>query len=97
MVIDYMVLTLGYKGGGIGAAMATPLFSSNMGHALWPRLNWLSIRAARYGTDVYAHELMVRLYGTPFVTKTPSLQDSVYFTAMIYYEYSTRREWFMNN
>jgi len=42
------------KGGGIGAAgaaMAAQLFSSNMDHALWPRLNWLSIRAARYGTD----------------------------------------------
>ena len=52
-----------YKGGGIGAAgaaMAAPLFSSNMGHALWPCLNWLSIWGARYGTDVYAHELMAR-------------------------------------
>ena len=51
------------KGGGIGVAgvaMAAPLFSSNMGHALWPRLNWLSIRAAQYGTDAYARELMAR-------------------------------------
>jgi len=39
------------KGGGIGAAgaaMVAPLFSSNLGHALWPRLNWLSIRAVWY-------------------------------------------------
>ena len=51
------------KGGSIGAAgvaMSAPLFSSNMGHALWSRLNWLSIWAAKYGMDVYAHELMVR-------------------------------------
>jgi len=58
-----MLKELYTKGGGIGAAgaaMAAPLFSSNMGHALWLRLNWLSIRAARYGTDTYARELMAR-------------------------------------
>jgi len=52
-----------FKGGSIGAAgaaMAAPLFSSNMGHALWPHLNWLSIRATTYGMDTYARELMVR-------------------------------------
>ena len=57
-----------HKGGGIGAAgaaMAAPLFSLNMGHALWPRLNWLSIRAARYGTDANARELKVRRRTTP--------------------------------